>query len=164
MIQVINVTNEYYENRKQIAEIIIPSGFDLKKRNAELETVKTLKDEFGGKVELLNAINIIGYKNPDFIWGSNCWEIKSVSTKNSIDSQVRYALKQISKRVGGIVLIIDNCILTNNEIIDIVCNRVRRTSFQYIPKVDVILMRNYEVIDIIRLVKKDIPSTKSGQR
>lgn len=152
MIQIKHVKNEYYNNKKQMNKIIIPLDFDFQMRNNEIESIRILKNEFGGEFELLNEINIIGYKNPDFLWESRCWEIKSVSTKNSIDSQVRYALKQILKNVGGIVLILDKCKLPVDEIIDIVCNRVKRTSNHTISKVDVIFMRNDKIIDIIRLI------------
>ena len=158
-MQIINVKNEYYKNKKLGSEVIVPNGFNYKLRNPEIEIVKIIKDEFGGAIELLNEINVTGYKNPDFSWENKLWEIKSVSTKNSVDSQVRYALKQISNDVGGIVLILDRCILTITEIIDIVAKRVKRTSFKIIPEIDVILMRNFKVIDVIR-VKKDIPSAK----
>ncbi len=158
-MQIINVKNEYYKNKKLGGEVIIPDYFNSKLRNPEIEIVNIIKDEFGGAIELLNEINVTGYKNPDFSWENKLWEIKSVSTKNSVDSQVRYALKQISNNVGGIVLILDRCILTITEIIDIVAKRVKRTSFKTIPEIDVILMRNFKVIDVIR-IKKDIPSAK----
>lgn len=158
-MQIINVKNEYYKNKKLGVEVIVPNGFNYKLRELEIEIVNIIKEEFGGTIELLNEINITGYKNPDFSWENKLWEIKSVSTKNSVDSQVRYALKQISNNVGGIVLILDRCILTITEIIDIVAKRVKRTSFKTIPEIDVILMRNFKVIDVIR-IKKDIPSAK----
>lgn len=164
MIQIKHVKNEYYDNKLQIAKVVIPTGFDYNERKNEIEVIHKIRDEFGGKFELLNEINITGYKNPDFIWESKCWEIKSVSSKNSVDSQVRYALKQITKEVGGIILILDRCLLSMDEVIDIVCNRVKRTNFHIISKVDVILMRDLIVIDIIRLIRKDIPSAKEGQR
>lgn len=164
MIQIKHVKNEYYDNKFQIAQVVIPNGFDYNERKDEIEVIHKIKDEFGGKFELLNEINITGYKNPDFIWESKCWEIKSVSSKNSVDSQVRYALKQIAKEVGGIILILDRCFLSMDEVIDIVFNRVKRTNFHIVSKVDVILMRYLTVIDIIRLIRKDIPSAKEGQR
>lgn len=160
MIQINHVKTEYYENKLQITQVVIPTGFDYNERKKEIEVIYKIRDEFGGRIELLNEINITGYKNPDFIWEGKCWEIKSVSTKNSVDSQVRYALKQISKEVGGIVLILDRCILSIGEVIDIVCNRVKRTNLHIISKVDVILMRDCKVLDIIRLIRKDIPSAK----
>ena len=160
MIQINHVKTEYYENKLQITKVVIPTGFDYNERKKEMEVIYKIRDEFGGRIELLNEINITGYKNPDFIWEGKCWEIKSVSTKNSVDSQVRYALKQISKEVGGIVLILDRCILSIGEVIDIVCNRVKRTNLHIILKVDVILMRDCKVLDIIRLIRKDIPSAK----
>ena len=131
MIQIKHVKNEYYDNKLQIAKVVIPTGFDYNERKNEIEVIHKIRDEFGGKFELLNEINITGYKNPDFICESKCWEIKSVSSKNSVDSQVRYALKQIAKEVGGIILILDRCILSMDEVIDIVCDRVKKNKLSY---------------------------------
>lgn len=159
-MQILNVKNEYYNNIGNVEEVIIPIGFKLKGRESEINVINIIKNEFGGKIELLNEINITGHKNPDFLWNGKLWEIKSVSSKNSVDLQVRYALKQIYKNVGGIVLIIDRCCLSMNEIVNIIINRVKRTNFEHIPKVDVIMIKNNEVADVIRVKNKDIPSTK----
>lgn len=42
------------------------------------------ENEFGGKIELLNKINITGHKNPDFLWSGKLWEIKSVKVVDVI--------------------------------------------------------------------------------
>ena len=101
------VKNEYYENKKPKAKIIIPNGYRLRENAEEIKIAELIEEEFGGSIELLLESNRI--MRPDYKWNDSFWEFKFVSSKTSIDSQVRKGIKQIISNIGGLILNVDNC-------------------------------------------------------
>ena len=90
---------------------------------------------------------------PDFIWNGKLWDFKTVSTKSSIDSQVRKGIKQILSNVGGLFLNIDRSNLKESSIISIIADRISRENKRRLKSVDIILIKNGKVLNIIRYKK-----------
>lgn len=150
MYIVSNVTNEYYANKGKEAEIYIPIDYDLIKHKEEVSIAKFLSREFNIYIELLTEINENKIKTPDFRFNDNYWEIKNVSSANSIDKRVKIAIQQIVKNIGGIVLIIDRSNIDIATIKEIVFHRIDRTK---IVKIDIIFIKNKKIIEIDRYEK-----------
>lgn len=150
MYIVSNVTNEYYANKRKEAEIYIPIDYDLIKHKEEVSIAKFLSREFNIYIELLTEINENKIKTPDFRFNDNYWEIKNVSSANSIDKRVKIAIQQIVKNIGGIVLIIDRSNIDIAAIKEIVFHRIDRTK---IVKIDIIFIKNEKIIEIDRYEK-----------
>ena len=150
MYIVSNVTNEYYANKGKEAEIYIPIDYDLIKHKEEVFIAKFLSREFNIYIELLTEINENKIKTPDFRFNDNYWEIKNVSSANSIDKRVKIAIQQIVKNIGGIVLVIDRSNIDIATIKEIVFHRIDRTK---IVKIDIIFIKNEKIIEIDRYEK-----------
>lgn len=142
-----NITNEYYTNKGMKPEVFIPVDYDLIKHKEEISIAKFLSMEFNIHIELLTEINEDKIKTPDFIFNDKYWEIKNVSSANSIDKRVKIAIQQIIKNVGGIVLVIDRSDLDISTIKEIVFHRIDRTK---IERIDIILIKNEIIIEIDR--------------
>lgn len=145
------VKNEYYENKKPKVKIIIPEGYRLKENEAEIKVAELIEEEFGGTLELLLESNKI--MRPDYKWNDNFWEFKFVSSKTSIDSQVRKGIKQIISNIGGLILNVDGCNMDVKNIINGIADRIDRESIRTLKKIDVILIRSGKILDIIRYKK-----------
>ena len=110
-----------------------------------------LHNAFGGTITLLKESKEQGDRTPDFLWNGRAWELKSVSSKSSIDRAVRDAAKQIQKRPGGIILDFSASILPIEEIEIIVSQRARRI---VLGSVDVFLVSDRELKKVLRYIKK----------
>ena len=142
-----NITNEYYTNKGMEPVVFIPADYDLTKHKEEISIAKFLSKEFNIYIELLTEINEDKIKTPDFIFNDKYWEIKNVSSANSIDKRVKIAIQQIIKNVGGIVLVIDRSDLDISTIKEIVFHRIDRTK---IERIDIIFIKNEIIIEIDR--------------
>lgn len=124
------------------------------KKEKEIECAKWIYNEFGGDVEVLDEINKESVKTPDFKWNDKYWELKEVSSKNSVDKNVQKALKQIGESKGGIILDTANSNLSYTEIKEIVRNRaLRNNKNQNIESLDVIVKSGDNLIGIFRIKK-----------
>lgn len=150
MYVVSNITNEYYANKGIKPEVYIPADYDLIKHKEEISIVKFLSKEFNIYIELLTEINEDKIKTPDFRFNDKYWEIKNVSSANSIDKRVKIAIQQIIKNVGGVVLVIDRSNMDIATIKEIVFHRIDRTK---IEKIDIIFIKNEKIIEIDRYEK-----------
>ena len=147
-----SISLEQYIKTNNNSNIIIPVDYMASKHEEELRVARLLKDKIGGIIHILNESNVDGEKMPDYLWDSKLWELKSISTKESIDRQVRKAIKQIWNNPGGIVLDIKKRCLEEDEIVDIAFNRINR-SYHKIDAMVIILIENSNILKIIRLNK-----------
>ena len=118
----------------------------------EIGVAKLLSNIIGGRIKLLTESTIDGEKMPDYLWNNKLWELKNISTKTSVDGQIRKAIKQIFKNPGGIILKLKNNNLDEKEIISFALKRLSRVS-KVIDKIDIILIENKNVLKIYRIKK-----------
>ena len=135
-----------------VDEIIIPNDYAINRHLEEIQIANLLKKEIGGVIELLKESNVDGEKMADYLWNNSLWELKNISTKSSIDWQVRKAIKQIWKNPGGIILNLKNCAVNEDDIIDIVCDRLGRVA-KKINGISIILVRDLKIIKCIKIKK-----------
>ena len=150
-INILFVEKEYYSNISQSRNIIIPDSYNINNHQEEVSFANYIINKFGGTIELLPESN--RELRPDFIWNGKLWDFKTVSTKSSIDSQVRKGIKQILSNVGGLFLNIDRSNLKESSIISIIADRVSRENKRILKSVDIILIKNGKVLNIIRYKK-----------
>lgn len=70
----------------------------------QIPTISAVSIWGGGDIKLLKESKEQGSKTPDFLWNGRNWELKGVTTLNSIDRAIREAAKQIQDNPGGIIL------------------------------------------------------------
>ena len=133
-------------------EIIVPDDYIVSKHSEEMQIANLLEEEIGGVIELLKESNVDGVKMADYLWNNSLWELKNISTKSSIDWQVRKAIKQIWKNPGGIILNLKNCVVSEDDIVDIVCDRMGRVANK-IDEISIILVSDSKIIKYIKLKK-----------
>ena len=61
----------------------------------QIPTISAVSIWGGGDIKLLKESKEQGSKTPDFLWNGRNWELKGVTTLNSIDRAIREAAKQI---------------------------------------------------------------------
>ena len=84
-----DVTDEYLRNAKPgVGKVEIEDGVDKKLNKNEIETANWLKDKFGGDIKVLKDVNKDKIKTSDYEWNGKLWELKNVSSDNSIDKQM----------------------------------------------------------------------------
>lgn len=135
-----------------VGEIIIPNDYAIKRHLEEIRIANLLKKEIGGVIELLKESNVNGEKMADYLWNNSLWELKNISTKSSIDWQVRKAVKQIWKNPGGIILNLKNCAVNEDDIIDIVCDRIGRVA-KKINEINIIFVNELKITKFVKIKK-----------
>lgn len=80
--------------------ITCDDGYCESRHKDEIKYAKWLLKAFGGDIVLLKEANIRKIKTPDYLWNNRLWELKDISSVNSADQQLRYALKQIQTNPG----------------------------------------------------------------
>lgn len=100
-----DVSLEYFrKSNPGTGKVIQHRGFDSARRKNDLDTANWIVKEFGGDVTLLKEANLPGELTPDFEWNGEYWEAKTITSKNSIDKQLRKGSKQLGKEKGGIII------------------------------------------------------------
>lgn len=142
-----DVTREYLKKYKKKSIVSIEEGIDEKKRENELHTANWMLDMFGGDITILKEKNIENRKTPDFLWNGEYWELKRVSSENSIDKRIKYATKQIGEK-GGIILDITNSQLPIEKIVNTIDRRAKRRLKNY--NIDIIIKDGKELVKVYR--------------
>lgn len=106
--------------------VIYEDGYQIKGHSDEVKIADWLHRTFGGDIVLLKESKEPGDKTPDFMWKNHLWELKGVTSKNSIDRAVREAAKQIQAQPGGIILDCSASDLSLEEIVDTINDRIKR--------------------------------------
>lgn len=100
-----DVSLEYFrKSTPGTGKIIQHQGFDSVRRKDDLNTANWIIKEFGGDVTLLEEANRPGELTPDFKWNGEYWEAKTITSRNSIDKQLRKGSKQLGEEKGGIII------------------------------------------------------------
>lgn len=100
-----DVSLEYFrKSNPGKGKVIQHSGFDAVRRKEDIDTANWIVKEFGGDVTLLKETNLPGELTPDFKWDGEYWEAKTITSKNSIDKQLRKGSKQLGEEKGGIII------------------------------------------------------------
>lgn len=100
-----DVSLEYFKKSTPgTGKIIQHQGFDSIRRKDDLNTANWIIKELGGDVTLLEEANRPGELTPDFKWNGEYWEAKTITSRNSIDKQLRKGSKQLGEEKGGIII------------------------------------------------------------
>lgn len=146
-----NVTKEYLElAAPNQGSIIYEDGYRVREHQAEIEMAEWIHSAFGGDITLLKESKKPGNKTPDYLWNAVQWELKSVTTKNSVSRAVREAAKQIAAIPGGIILGSSASALAMEEIESEVRQRFKRVSLE---AVDVMVVSKGQLRLIMRYKK-----------
>lgn len=126
------------------------TGYMAKTHQSEIKMADWLHCTFGGDILLLKESKDQGDKTPDYHWNGRDWELKGVSSKNSVDRAVREAAKQIGAYPGGIILEASESGLSLDEIENAAGDRIRRTALN---SVDIIIVSKGKLKKIVRYEK-----------
>ena len=130
--------------------ITYDDGYKIKGHQSEIDMVKWLHRTFGGNITLPKESKEPGSKTPDFFWNGRSWELKGVTTLNSIDRAVREASKQIQDNPGGIILNLLDDSQTMEEVESIISQRFRRVN---LDSVDILVVSEENLKKALRLKK-----------
>lgn len=74
--------------------------------NGEDKIAEWIHSTFGGDITLLAEDHPEGEPNPDYLWRSKYWDLKSLETHkpNTIDKRIRHGFSQIQEKPGGLIL------------------------------------------------------------
>lgn len=100
-----DVTGEYLKMATpRVGNFNEQLGF--KDTNGEKKNAKWIYDTFGGDITLLAEDHPEGKPNPDYLWRSKYWDLKSLETHkpNTVDKRIRHGVSQIQEMPGGLIL------------------------------------------------------------
>lgn len=149
----VNIFDEFTQNiNPGKGSILYSNDLDFKKSKHEIEVSKWLLDTFGGEILVIGEKKPIkGVHTSDFDWNDEFWELKGVSSDNSIESGIRKGLKQIAKKPGGIIFdILDDDLTISDEILRKLDLRAKKIKFEF----NVMFKRNNIVETIYRYKKR----------
>lgn len=146
-----NVTEEYQRAATPgQGTVTYEDGYQIKGHHDEIKMADWIHRTFGGDIKLLAESKVQGDKTPDFLWNGRFWELKGVTSKNSIDRAVREAAKQIRAIPGGIILDISASDLSIEEIEAAIGQRIPRIA---LDSVDALLVAGEQLEKILRYKK-----------
>lgn len=124
-----DVTETYLSQAKPgEGRISYEDGYSYTEHRAEVGAVEWLHKTFGGDVMLLQEVNADKKKTPDLLWDGVFWDLKTISTEKSADSAIRYGLKQIEEKPGGLILDFVGESFDLSRLTEIVGHRLRRSA------------------------------------
>lgn len=146
-----DVTSEYLSAASPgQGAVTYEEGYQIKGYLGEIKMADWLCRTFGGDIKLLAESKAQGNKTPDFLWNGRCWELKGVTSKNSIDRAVREAAKQIQANPGGIILDISGNDLSIAGIEAAIGQRIPRIA---LDSVDALLIAREQLERVLRYKK-----------
>lgn len=147
----VDVTQEYLDAATPgIGSVTYEDGYKTKNHQDEIKMAGWLRRTFGGDIKLLKESKEQGSKTPDFLWNGRDWELKGVTTLNSIDRAIREAAKQIQENPGGIILNLLDGAQTMESIENAILQRFRRIN---LSSLDVLISSDGDLKKILRLKK-----------
>lgn len=118
-------TEEFIQNSTPgIGSISVDSKSKLNSK--EYKTAEALMRDFGGDIKVLNENNVIGIKNPDYLWNDKLWDEKDATSLNSVDKQIRSGIKQIKTNPGGVIVTLNDDSVSFKAIESVAENRMLR--------------------------------------
>ncbi|MDR1447693.1 MAG: hypothetical protein LBI63_01835 [Candidatus Ancillula sp.] len=116
-----------------------------KPTDEELSTAKWISEKFGKEVDVLPVINEPqGIKNPDLYFDGRFWDIKNVSTANSVNNQLKKASEQTHGN-GAILELSDNLNMPLDEYTSVISQKMVRQGMKTI-----IIKKGDDLIDILQ--------------
>lgn len=150
-IQMEDVTYLYLGNAvPETGCVTLESGYTAKNHSEEINLAHWLCKTFGGDICLLKESKEPGSKTPDYLWNGCLWELKCVTTQNSVDRAVREAAKQIQDNPGGIILNVLNAEDSIDTVISSATQRFRRIN---LSSVDILIISGGKLQKILRYKK-----------
>lgn len=147
----VDVTQEYLDAATPgIGSVTYEDGYKTKNHQDEIKMAGWLRRTFGGDIKLLKESKEQGSKTSDFLWNGRDWELKGVTTLNSIDRAIREAAKQIQENPGGIILNLLDGAQTMESIENAILQRFRRIN---LSSLDVLISSDGDLKKILRLKK-----------
>ncbi len=151
MTELKDVTREYVDNAKPGMGSIRYDGVYDKMRHAdEVEVASWIYDNLGGNIMLLNEVQEVGVKTPDYVWREKLWDLKTTTTAKSANSAVRHGLKQIRENPGGIILDYKSNEVSIDELYTVLQKRLS-ASAKF--AVDIIILREGKDLIVFRYKK-----------
>lgn len=149
---VIDVTRLYEEQAQSgVGEVIYGYGYATKHHEDEIKRAYWIKETYGGNITLLPELEKWDKKTPDYLWRGKMWELKAVTSKNSVDKNTQKALHQIADNPGGIIIDCKKSTIDLNEIEDTIKNRLRRDTKQI--DLDIMIVSDQKTIKVLRYEK-----------
>lgn len=143
-----DVTEEYLRSAAPgQGSITFEDGYKVKGHQAEINMADWLYCEFGGDIILLVESKTQGDRTPDYRWNGRSWELKGVTSKNSVDRAIREAAKQIQDNPGGIILDTSDSALSDEAIENTISQRMRRAALDL---VDILIVSDKKLKKILR--------------
>lgn len=150
-----DVTNEYLKNARPNQGVIeMDPGYDENSHCEEIKVACWMQQKFGGDIRLITESKMDGEKRADYFWHQATWELKAISSKHSIDSQIHKAMKQI-KGNGGIIIDIAKRVETEEMTMSEIEYRLWKRAYGV---VDAIIIDGDILKKIVR-IKKDARKT-----
>lgn len=147
----VDVTQEYLDSATPgQGTITYENGYKVKGHQDEIKMADWLHRTLGGDIKLLKESKEQGSKTPDFLWNGRNWELKGVTTLNSIDRATREAAKQIQDNPGGIILNLLDATQSIESIENAILQRFRRIN---LGSLDVLIVSDGDLQKILRLKK-----------
>lgn len=147
----VDVTRKYLDAATpEHGTVTYEDGYKVKNHQAEIDMADWIRRTFGGNIKLLKESKEQGSKTPDFLWNGRNWELKGVTTPNSVDRAIREAAKQIQDNTGGIILNLLDTTQTMESIENAILQRFRRVN---LTSLDVLIVSDGRLQKIIRIKK-----------
>ncbi len=147
----VDVKAEYDKNATPgKGNITYDDNYDKAAHKIEIDFADWLHEKYGGKIHLLEETNKNNIKTPDYLWNSQMWDLKCISSEEAADSAIRKGYKQIIENPGGLFL---NC--GENEISFDVLHKIihKRAIRCNLISFDVMVISKGEVIEVLRYKK-----------
>lgn len=143
-----DVTAEFINDaRPGIGVVEYDPGFMAEENIDEVEFGEWVHSALGGQLKH-KAISLEeGVKTPDYEWNGRFWELKTASTEASLDSSIRYGLKQIENNPGGIFINFGNHDFSLDEALKYAERRLYRSAA--FP-VDIVIVSKGKVVKVLR--------------
>ncbi len=144
----VDVTSEFLNKAKPgDGSIAFEPDFDIDDNEDEVAFGKWIHAVLGGVLKHKTPPSKEGIKTPDYEWNGKLWDLKTASTEASLDSSIRYGLKQIKSNPGGLFINFGNNNFSLDEAMRRAENRLYRSAA--FP-LDVVIVSNGKVVKVLR--------------
>ena len=133
-------------------------GYDTGRHTEETKIAEWLHSKFGGDIRLLNESKIDHEKRADLLWRGKLWDLKTASTEKAANTAIKRGLQQIRPNPGGIILDYKDIEISMDLLKQVIDKRMEWLSEG--ETVDIMIVRNSEVIKVLRYKKMRHPPAK----
>lgn len=133
-------------------------GYDTGRHTEETKIAEWLHSNFGGDIRLLNESKVDHEKRADLLWRGKLWDLKTASTEKAANTAIKRGLQQIRPNPGGIILDYKDIEISMDLLKQVIDKRMEWLSEG--ETVDIMIVRNSEVIKVLRYKKMRHPPAK----